>query len=82
MEGVDNGAGLWNVRLADDPAFAEMPDDRFGCIVTAKAFRPKCTEPLYSGKQPEEEAFTARLIPYHAFANRGETEMAVWIRHN
>ena len=33
---------------------------------------------LYSDKTTSEP-FTAKLIPYFAFANRGETDMRIWV---
>ena len=35
-----------------------------------------------SVKRNEHLPFTARLIPYFAFANRGESDMLVWIRRH
>ena len=35
---------------------------------------------LYSVKSPKYENISLKLIPYSVFANRGETDMAVWLR--
>ena len=81
MEGVDNGANLRAVRLAADPGFAEEYDEAFGTVLYARAFRAAAADEnaLYGETPARREAFTARLIPYHTFANRGETEMLVWM---
>ncbi|PWL50668.1 MAG: hypothetical protein DBY36_06145 [Clostridiales bacterium] len=81
MEGVDNGANLRAVRLAADPGFAEEYDETFGTVLYARAFRAAAADEnaLYGETPARREAFTARLIPYHTFANRGETEMLVWM---
>ena len=34
---------------------------------------------LYSRDKGETEPVTIRLIPYSAFANRGESDMLVWL---
>ena len=37
--------------------------------------------PLYTAYAPvKREPVTATLIPYFAWANRGENEMTVWLR--
>lgn len=81
MEGIDNGENLRAVRLAADTGFAEEYDETFGTVLYTKAFRMTAADgaALYSEAPAAEEAFTARLIPYHTFANRGETEMLVWL---
>ena len=35
---------------------------------------------LYSKKAPEYENTELKLIPYSVFANRGESDMTVWLR--
>ena len=81
MEGVDNGANLRAVCLAAESGFAEEYDEAFGTVLYASASRKTVAEEaaLYSETPARREAFTARLIPYHTFANRGETEMLVWM---
>jgi len=55
-----------------------------GCSkITLKGFRrvDADTDTLYT---PLEEHFVpadVKLIPYHAFANRGETDMLVWMNY-
>ena len=78
-EGVDNGADLKSVLL-DIKGNIEIKESEFLLpVLKTKAYRPKETESLYyeAGDDYEEIPFT--LIPYYAFANRGETEMQVWL---
>ena len=42
--------------------------------------KPRAQGGLYAEWQPEEEEpFTLTMIPYYAWANRGEGEMRVWL---
>ena len=34
---------------------------------------------LYSSRRPEKVAATLKMIPYNCFANRGKTDMIVWL---
>ena len=62
----------------------ERYNDYFGLYeIDVKAYEIKKTEgTVYSSKKPEKEETTLRLIPYNCFANRGETDMSVWIRED
>jgi DUF1680 family protein len=35
---------------------------------------------LYANRAPQKVEETLKLIPYNCFANRGETDMIVWLR--
>ncbi len=84
MEGVDNGARLW--QLSVDPAdlsrAATEPDPLTGLVrIRMPASRDTAPAALYSRvdaitQSPAEAVF----IPYFAFANRGKSDMAVWVR--
>ena len=42
---------------------------------------PAKKQPLYRDYQPPtEESVSMTMIPYYAWANRGEGEMSVWVR--
>ena len=48
--------------------------------VPAARVKPRTQGGLYAEWQPEEEEpFTLTMIPYYAWANRGEGEMRVWL---
>lgn len=86
MEKKDNDFDLFDVMIdTSEPPVAEF-SEKYGCsVITAKGFisDKESFSALYGlkkefGKIPVE----AKFIPYHAFANEGETDMAVWFRYN
>ena len=48
-------------------------------LLKTKAYRLKETESLYYEAGDDFEEIPLTLIPYYAFANRGVTEMQVWL---
>lgn len=91
MEEADNGADLHQYVLpAEGEITAFWNPELLGGMMTlqAKAKRmvpseAEAQQSLYSfsSQAPfKEEAAAVTLIPYYAWANRGEGEMAVWIR--
>ncbi len=75
LEGVDNGGSLANVELIN--GFEVGFDKELGLpCVYADAVRVD-TDSLYSDRV-FERPFKAKLIPYFAFANRGECDMKIW----
>ena len=79
VEGIDNGQDL-NSVLLDTNAYFEVQDSEFVLpMLKTKAYRPKETESLYYEAGEDYEEIPLTLIPYYAFANRGETEMQVWL---
>ena len=79
IEGVDNGDDLKTVSI--DPKGEFQLGDREFLLpaLTATGFRPVESEALYRVDDDCYEAIPLRLIPYYAFANRGTTEMQVWL---
>lgn len=79
MEGVDNGADLKSVRIDPKGAY-ELCDEEFllPSLETA-GYRPVESDELYMPAEEAWEEVPLRLIPFYAFANRGTTEMQVWI---
>ncbi len=77
-EAVDNGAELHRFSLS--PQFQWQLQDAVGGLpaLTVSAFRLSDAPALYSTALPTREATPLRLIPYSAFANRGESDMRVW----
>ena len=77
MEGVDNGEELGEVRLVGKDAEVSY-DETLGLpTVLCPAIREQVGA-LYSD-EVTETPFTAKFIPYFAFANRGETDMRIWV---
>jgi DUF1680 family protein len=79
IEGVDNGEDLKSVAI-DPKGVFELSDREFllPSIVTT-GYRPAASEALYAVAEDTYETFPLKLIPYYAFANRGTTEMHVWL---
>ena len=82
-EGVDNGQNMHSYSIPLNPEFNEVYDENFGlytlqlsCVREA-AFEE---DRLYSNRAPQKTRETITLIPYNCFANRGETDMIVWLR--
>ncbi len=81
MEGVDNGALLRDIRLDSRARFRYGKHPTLGVPqLSVRAWRTVREEdaPLYRRKTQNKEKVEAVLIPYYAFANRGESEMQVW----
>ncbi len=81
-EGVDNGAYLHSFLLPSVPRFREVADEAFSlpCLaLDCEKYLPFASGKLYENHAPAREKATLRLIPYHAFARRGESDMLVWL---
>lgn len=82
MEGVDNGGSLEGVFLLDGEIEVTFDQDLGLPALLCPAIRRDFQE-LYAEESDESiTPFTAKFIPYHAFANRGESDMRVWIERN
>ena len=77
-EGADNGADLKSVLLDIKGEFEIKESEFLLPVLKTKAYRPKETDSLYYEAGDDYEEIPLTLIPYYAFANRGETEMIVW----
>ena len=79
MEGVDNGEHLGDVKLLGLDCRVEF-DDTLGLPTIIHPAARETSEGLYFDVGSERtERFEAKLIPYFAFANRGETDMRIWV---
>lgn len=79
-EGVDNGGDLHGYLVKPGFRAAEVPCE-FGLPaldVPCKKLLP-LENGLYSAEMPGSEDATLRMIPYNSFANRGESDMLVWL---
>ncbi len=81
LEEKDNGKVLRDVVLDSSSEIEETQSDLTDVpVVKMKAYRRKAQNKLYYKKTDDMDEFTATLIPYYAFANRGENEMLVWMQ--
>lgn len=78
-EGLDNGQDLKHIRVDIRGAFEERPSDFMLPTLHAKAYTVKASESLYTPVGDDLIEFPLTLIPYYAFANRGTTEMCIWL---
>ncbi|MDD4772847.1 MAG: glycoside hydrolase family 127 protein [Eubacteriales bacterium] len=79
-EEPDNRLPIRDIRIDTESPFVYGFDKSLNVpTLSVRAFRHNSGGSLYTyGKAPLED-FKAVLIPYYAFANRGEKEMAVWL---
>lgn len=81
LEGVDNTAPLNSLFVSESNGFTEKYDEKFHAFVLENEGETiKQGDGLYSLEAPSFEKSVLRFIPYYAFANRGETDMLVWVR--
>ncbi len=80
MEAVDNGAYLRSIKLDSTTEFSlENSTEYHVPALLTKGYRKVEQEGLYQPYSAEYEETSLRFIPYFAFANRGESEMLVWV---
>ena len=79
MEEIDNGENLRDITLLESSKISVANEKGIPApvIYIGAERRPK-TDKLYSLKGNDRVSFTARLIPYFAFANREASDMLVW----
>lgn len=82
-EAVDNLCHLADIRLDVSQLPEKGGDETFGApVLTARAFitDPEKFTGLYMPlNEVKKKSVKIKLIPYFAFANRGETDMRVWL---
>ena len=78
MEGVDNGGSLDGVAISKEEIQVSF-DHALGLpTLLCPAVRRTASDLYCEESELLEETFTAKFVPYHAFANRGESDMRVW----
>ncbi len=80
-EAVDNAHGLHSYRVSPDAKVTESYDESFG-LITLELDAKHLIDfegTLYSTEAPKAENAVLKLIPYNSFANRGESDMLVWL---
>ncbi len=84
IEAADNGENLHALSLDANAKFEEILDGELGepALVTRGAYRRTfdAATPLYSRYADSSEPTKLKFIPYRAFANRGDSDMLVWVR--
>ncbi len=82
-EAVDNGENIRDLSIGDVSDAEIVFEPAYGCnVLYVDGFRRVPGGALYRVSGSERNKTRVRLIPYFAFANRGESEMAVWLLKN
>ena len=84
LEAADNGPWLRDIAAVPEPEFREEYVPRFGAVaIGAEGYRRDISDAdaLYRPAGGARHRVPLRFIPYFAFANRGESEMLVWVAH-
>lgn len=79
IEGVDNGKDLKCVSIDTKAGYELLPADFLLPSIGATGYVPKASDTLYAPADDDYDQIHLKLIPYYAFANRGTTDMQVWI---
>ena len=79
IEGIDNGDDLKSVSIDPGCEFSLGDQEFLLPALLATGYRPTASDTLYTPFSDEADAIPLRFIPYFAFANRGTTEMQVWL---
>ncbi len=81
-EGIDNNVNLHRLYIKDSlNAELSRSNELDTSVITADAYIIKASDGLYSAFCEEFEDCRIKLIPYRLFANRGESDMLVWLKH-
>lgn len=78
-EGVDNGKDIAGLYVDAEAGFEIVKGEFILPDLKGVAWRDKERDELYFDDEIEYEKTELRLIPYYAYANRGESEMYVWL---
>ncbi len=78
-EGVDNGEHLNDIRVNINSRFKLEPSEFLLPAIKTTGYRDTATDSLYLPADKKYEKTTVTLIPYYAFANRGASDMDVWL---
>lgn len=79
VEGTDNDNAAWNIVLPENTRFTEEDHTVAGEKVVALTARVPVVVIGKDGMSVSTEEKKVKAIPYYAWANRGKTEMQVWL---
>ena len=79
-EGIDNAYGLHRYSIAPGFNYCECRSSVASGLMEldVDAQVLVCEGDLYTSRAPSKDSAILHMIPYNAFANRGETDMRVW----
>ena len=84
IDGVGGPIPLRSLSVLEPTDATVTYDEDFHCpIIETAGLCPVPSDTLYAptSRTPEEKPVTLRFIPYFTFANRGESDMLVWVRY-
>lgn len=79
LEGVDNGECLRSLSVRENSAFEQINLDPGIPALRTLGVRKTGQQALYARYCSSYEPAQLTFIPYYAYANRGVTEMTVWV---
>jgi DUF1680 family protein len=79
VEGIDNNDNIFNILLPDDKTFTtEYKPEMLGGVVIIKA-DAQVLSPSANGTNLQTINKKITAIPYYSWANRGKSQMQVWL---
>ncbi len=82
LEGVDNGADIKCVSVDTKSEFTVGEKDFLVPSISGKGYIEAESDALYYEAEENKKEINLKFIPYYAFANRGESDMTVWVIDN
>lgn len=79
LEGKDNGKDLESVRVDVKSSFKLSDCEFILPALETVGYQEKESDMLYFEATDEYDEIPLKFIPYYAYANRGETELLVWV---
>ena len=80
-EGMDNDGHALDLLLTDQKLHSEYKESLLGGVTVIRG-DASALSPEESGKLKMKRIPEFTMIPYYAWANRGLTEMAIWLAHD
>lgn len=80
VEGIDNSENIYNLYIDKNLDYTISYNEYFGLnVITANGYYKIKNDALYSVYNANFKPTNIKFIPYSCFANRGESNMLVWI---
>lgn len=83
LEGIDHDHAVHNLSLDRSASIEARPDERTGVTTLhaeVEADTDSSAQKLYDSRPSGRQATSVTAIPYFSWANRGLSDMTVWIR--
>lgn len=81
VDGQDNADSIWNLYVDTNSSVIDGFDENLKVpILITKGYEKMMDTQLYKRTNNTYNSIDIKFIPYFAFANRGEDDMAVWVK--